>query len=277
MLQLTTTFSRSMQAQEMVLPLYSSEQAPQPKRRFEISIVATGTPWYHHLSLPNKMAYSLVHNYNLHVAKQPVPNDGGRGGAWQKIQAAMNVMQVAVHRQKHTTDETWILVIDADAFFMNMTTPLDAVVDAALKLHDTGKHLEFIAAEDCSMINSGVFMIRASNWGLHFLNAVWHSNSTDIYMIQDWKDQAALKHAIDTLPHVKEHIQYVPMKVMNSYPPLDYFKGSDCYYKYQPGDFIVHFVGGSKHLMIDFKAQIQNITADVLARGSHNTSRWERH
>jgi hypothetical protein len=252
-------------------------QQPQPKRRFEIAVVATGTTWYHHLSLPNKVAYSLVHNYNLHIARKPVPNDGDRDGNWQKIQHAMDVMQVAVHRQRHTTDETWILVIDADAYFMNMSKPLDSVVDAAMQLHGGSKRLEFIAAEDCSMINSGVFMIRASNWGLHFLNTVWHSNSSDIYMIRDWKDQAALKHVVDKVSNVKEHTQYVPMQVMNSYPPLDYFMGSPCYHKYQPGDLILHFVGGSKHLMLDFQEQIKQINAAVLQQGALNTSRWERH
>ena len=153
------------------------------------------------------------------------------------------------------------MMIDADAFFTNMNITLQSIVDMAREMH-IGTSLDMIISEDCNGLNAGVFMIRVSEWSLDFLNEVWSVNDPQLPFVDVWWEQSAIRYILEQSTESKKHVAIVPQKLINCYPST--FQ-EECYAKWWKGDFIMHFVAGSKNSELPkYADQLHNITFGAL-------------
>jgi hypothetical protein len=143
--------------------------------------------------------------------------------------------------------DAWLFMIDMDAFIMNTSISLQSIVEAAKAGHGS-QPLDMIIANDCNDINTGVLLLRMSEWSLDFLNQIWASNSPDIPNMKAWWEQAAIIHLLKNSAELKSHVAIVSPRVMNSYPPAfaSRMGGRPCWGSWHEGDFVLHFVDSSK-------------------------------
>lgn len=81
------------------------------------------------------------------------------------------------------------------------------------------------------MMNAGMMLIKCSDWGKSFLQAVYDARKFDKARALD---QSALQEHLDNLPKAEldQHVKIVPKHAINVYPE-----------EYRPGDFLMHFAG----------------------------------
>jgi mannan polymerase II complex MNN10 subunit len=219
--------------------LWSNKEKPiQPH---EVTIVSL----YNHVkhmeyvhALQNHEQYARKHGYNWFHSLSGW--SAGRHPAWSKIKLLQHLLS--------STPDTrqWFWMLDADALIMNHTiSVIDAVLDEAARLFKEGdpdkkRVPDFILSKDCNAHNTGSFILRNSPWSMEFLDRVWNYNQTGVPYIDGWWENAVIHHMMEKeSDYMNAHTQIVPQKLLNAY-------NSDCGYKYQPGDFVLHFPGLDK-------------------------------
>jgi hypothetical protein len=208
----------------------------------------------------NKAAYAVAHHYDLAIVGSNIPHHHSppRNLSWQKILLLRNIVRAGVAYGANINKESWILMIDSDAFITNMTVEMDSIVASAHQQHGCKQPLDLIIARDCNGPNAGVFLLRVSEWSLDFLNQIWSINNPDVPAIEAWWENAALVYLLNSSEDLLRHVHIADQKQFNSYSPI--YK-EPCFAKWAPGDFVYHFVAGSKHTelknMVD---HIQNVT-----------------
>ena len=161
----------------------------------------------------NHQLYATLHGYDHHFfteASQILPNPAGmmnlndgvhssKPSSW-KLNAVRNVLDGPVHYE-------WVLWTDCDAFFMDPLRTLDSVIEmhaanrtAAAVLPREGNfnappeeqklrsalypderdlnavpEVSLILTVDSTGVNSGVWLLRNSQWSRDFLDQWWHS------------------------------------------------------------------------------------------------------
>ena len=108
------------------------------------------------LSIANKRAYALRHNYELLVLHGPGTVDASRPPAWSKF----------LNLRAHLSSFDYICFMDVDTLVTNLDARLGDLVPP-------GSHGDFIVSEDWNGLNTGVFMLRNSPWSHWFLEEAW--------------------------------------------------------------------------------------------------------
>jgi galactosyl transferase GMA12/MNN10 family len=114
----------------------------------------------------------------------------------------------------------WMLWSDADALIVNQSIPLTDIID---------DRYDLLMSVDWLMLNAGVILIKCSPWTEDFLQTVYNAREFDSAAALD---QSSFQHHVDTIPGAKEHIRFIPKRIINVYPE-----------EYIPGDFLLHMAG----------------------------------
>lgn len=203
-------------------------------------------------SLQNIVDYAAHHDYYLVLSGQADPNSAP---AWNKVKAWEAPL--------HSYD--WVWQTDQDMLIMDFDRRLETFID---------DDYDIIIGRDCYNwhfvllsgmserdaahlgINSGSFFMKSSAWTLDFVNKVQEANGSEIReaLGVPWFDQAAMMQVIKKDPTAMDHIKVVPGREFNAWPEsrqylIDVYNPTTCDFQesvtYQPGDFAIHFVGGS--------------------------------
>lgn len=213
----------------------------------------------------NRLEYCNRHGYELINANEII--DHSRPAAWSKLKA--------VEKALRSGRFDYVMYIDMDAIIMNLDIPIEAFISAGNsgmrdKENDESSHQEhppydLIMTGDWNGPNTGVWLIRNSEWSLWFLTTLWdqthllNEKSPDGIAYPFEYEQRAFHFLMNTkvwqkrqLPTYRgdsqkicDHISMVlPQCSFNSYSlhPLDY-RGDREKAQYVPGDFIIHFAG----------------------------------
>lgn len=116
----------------------------------------------------NHHLYALHHNYNYsrfntvdeQFKKKHAPH-------WMKVAFMLNILNEYTTAGELKFD--WILWLDSDAIFVNMTRGID---DLILDFH-IANNISFIFSADECIINSGVLLIKNTMWAKAMLQGVW--------------------------------------------------------------------------------------------------------
>jgi hypothetical protein len=157
--------------------------------------------------------YARRHGYECRVHERSLDPD--RHPAWSKL--------LAVRAAMKEKPGAWIMWVDADAVVVNHRIRAETLVP---------KGFEVVFGSDFNGLNSGIFLIRSSEWSLRFLDSVFFlgdlNHDPDGYGPK-W-DQNTFKHVLQNFAGCADRAVLLPQNRMSS--SLDNFT---------PGDFILHF------------------------------------
>ena len=196
------------------------------------------------ITLPNKQEYCQRYGYDLSIddftVSIPEHEKSLCGDA--SVQHKLYLLKTLLSNNNYD----WIVWIDADALIMNMTIPLEQVID---------DNYEFIAGEDWNGINAGVLFFKVCDASRYFIDACIAYKPTEYDKTQTpfwwWpSDQCAFTRCVHLLKtKIVHHSQF------NAYlhgPRMDndwraYNIGpidpNWTQRNFQLGDFILHLVG----------------------------------
>ena len=157
--------------------------------------------------------YAQRHRYACHVHERSL--DATRHPSWSKL--------LAVRAALAEKPGAWVMWIDADAVVVNHRIRAETLVP---------KGFEVVFGSDFNGLNSGIFLIRSSEWSLRFLDTVYFLG--DLTHDPDgfgpkW-DQNTFKYVLKNFNGFADRSVLLPQNRMSS--SLDNFT---------PGDFILHF------------------------------------
>lgn len=172
----------------------------------------------------NKIKYANKHGYAIHLYDEVLDNNFHP--AWSKILAV----------QKHINDYDWILWSDADSLIMDFNVKLEDIID---------NKFDFIICQDCQYddnnkrLNTGVFLIKNSEWAKSFLNRLNPNNWLNHISNFPFWEQSALWYIIEQEKNIEvlDKIKILSPKVMNYMPYCMGFKDENY--------FILHFASCS--------------------------------
>lgn len=208
---------------------FEGTAAPPRKKRFAILTLCDENAGYICMaSAANKRRYADLHGYDFIVSTQVA--DSSRPAAWSKI----------LEVRKHLPNYDWLLFIDVDTLIMNPAVRLEDLAD---------EKVDQVIAADHNGINSGVWLVKNSEWSMFFLDELWAQEHLVRGPYLFHYEQRAFHHLFQTEPWskqgsvrgrqqyagaaaVREHSKIVNQCVFNSLLPW-----------YVSGDFVVHFAG----------------------------------
>lgn len=175
--------------------------------------------------------YCQRHGYEWICERNRFEESVGWHIVWDKIL----LLKRKIDRQAFPN---WFLYIDADAMILNHTIKLESLIDPEAHL---------IIANDINGLNSGVFLIRNSQWSLDFLNWCWGkrqqiSNRTEA-------EQTAMKRYLKEVGTT--HVKFVSPNMFNSYLYSEYGEPETTEGNYKPGDFILHLPGMANNRRVE--------------------------
>lgn len=190
----------------------------------------------------NKADYAEKHGYRLYDGSSLI--DTTRPPGWSKIRAVQHLM-----RENEGCD--WVMWVDADTVFMNSDIEIESFLP-----HDPSKDM-IVGSDNGGGYNSGVFVLRNSQWSRKFLDNWWNMNSfvrPPGFSLSG--DNNAMKALLGNMPDFEQHVlvparctlnsfaQFLTrgesMSIMNSLNEQEWYQSEDFYHS---GDFIAHTPG----------------------------------
>ena len=275
------------------LPTLTSTRLPttrvasvQPRSRIAIatiSVTLSGAPTNSSLfaqlmrpySIINKIDYCRRHRYDLFIGgRSCLPHGESDHAAFGKIRLLRMLL----------LEYEWVLVMDQDAVFANASLRIE---DAILRLlpHADGssnnaRSQDLIVTQDWNGINTGVMLVRRSEWSRNFFERVAHP-PRECRHSGPWWEQSVITCLLDQrkvgFGAMSDgwKIAFARQRLMNSYPaPYDMNVESA---RYVPGDFIVHFAGAAAFASYKFPVSVANATLRAICRNafSGGVARWD--
>ncbi|KAK9344525.1 galactosyl transferase GMA12/MNN10 family-domain-containing protein [Lipomyces starkeyi] len=198
----------------------------------------------------NREDYTAFHEYKYQFTNISEFNQDGRIAVWNKIPAIQNAFDI-------NPDAEWVWWLDMDIIIMTPSQDLASLVldrdimkerityDAPIKLSN-GKasgltvsrdvdlsKIDMIIAQDHAGINAGSMLFRRSDWTFSFLD-MWVD---PVYVDRFNNEQDALSHILIKHKKIREHVGFVPQRVINAYAVGGDEMG------WHTGDILVHFAG----------------------------------
>jgi galactosyl transferase GMA12/MNN10 family len=140
-------------------------------------------------------AYAALHGYDLVLSTEPIAPE--RPPAWQKIALARRLLD--------SYDE--VLWVDADAIFLDISQDVADLVQPGKDLYLVEHVWEGGRARSA---NTGVFLVRATDWSRNFLDRVW---AAEQWIDHPWWENAAV---LDLLGYAVPPDLRPPYKVRTS-------------------------------------------------------------
>ena len=249
--------------------------------------------------IENHEKYASKHNYDYFLLTDYLNHSCN--AKWQKPFLIYNLFfnqsflkTAAVENKVKTTfvnsndtkiEFEYVLWIDVDAIFMNLSVTVESIFDYATKMCNNSASL-IITGDKNAILNNGIFIFKKSEFTKQFLEKWMNAPKADIKKMSDqprmvaillgaessdnetiWKSkfeltwgtqtisrnqsQYAQSHILD--PKVKQHVCIVEQNVMNSYTDF-----------YKQGDFILHLAGMSNKLQIITKYLLFNKNISII-------------
>jgi len=193
------------------------------------------------LTWQNKMDYARKHGYQMFDGSELI--DTSRPPAWSKILAVAHLM--------NQDDCDWVMWADADTVFMNSDQKIENFLPA-----DPTKHL-LVGSDNGGGYNSGVFLLRKSEWSRQFLSDWWDMRSfVRPPGMALSGDNNAMKALLRDMPDFQEHVlsparctfnsfaKFLTfseqMTVMTNLNEQPWYNSEEYYHK---GDFLAHTPG----------------------------------
>jgi len=212
----------------------------------------------------NHRAYAARHHYThidcavlleRHVADQHVD-------PWLRS----HLRKVLCVRYAMDTGATWVLWIDSDAAFVDLSARVEPLLDHQVDLilsHGGGSLINH-------WINTGVFLVRATPWARRFFDEtatlLRRNDFRDLYPgIAQWRDQKAILMQLLEMSSAERtrHVKVLPREcghLLQTFPPWFSDRNSD-------KQFVVHFPGDFK--LVGWREVFLRILHDTHARNSH--------
>ena len=208
-------------------------------------------------SLKNITKYCEKHNYALQCFNEKFNDDVHP--CWNKVASILKLIK----------KYNYIVWIDCDAIFVHHEKRIEDFIN---KDDSKDLHICFDIVKDKHCINSGVFIIKNTDWSYNLLKKVWNSNSNHGYNDQNILLDEILKeaHPNDT---INEGI-YITDENNN----VDYKYKKYCYkelhpkicmhdekefnthiFNYNKGDFVIHLMGLGTNSRIKVMRQINTL------------------
>jgi hypothetical protein len=168
----------------------------------------------------SKEEYCKTHGYDFYCRTENIRTDRAIG--WEKIQIICDFID----------KYDYIFYVECDAAIVNHTIKLENLIDDNYDLtfgrvSNTTDHIE---------VNSGVFIVKCSNWSKQFFDRLNNKEVVSQYA----NEQECIIEQINTNPEILKHFRITHLRFFNSYNhewhPQD---------NYQHGDFILHLAGSS--------------------------------
>jgi hypothetical protein len=166
------------------------------------------------LSIRDKEDYCERHGYNHYVFEKVVED---RLVGWYRIPALLSIL----------AEYDWVFYLDLDT----------VILDHSIKLEEFLKPgPDVVMGMDRNGMNDGAFFIRNSTWSHLFLAEAW--TITDEARIKGAHEQGAMRHLMENIVGIRNHMRLVKQDLFNTNPILP---GQD-----DERAFIVHFAGYGK-------------------------------
>jgi galactosyl transferase GMA12/MNN10 family len=183
------------------------------------------------LAIENRRQYCERHGYRF-ISEVPIASD--RPACWAKIPAILQAFET----------HPWVLWADSDALVFDHTRPIDDLLDTRYDLivQSHEHYFRFIGIPTAvglmrMPINTGVFLMRASEWSRNFLQRAY-KQAEFVFQGEIWNgigEQEAMIALLRKAPEDQRRIKYVDG--LQNHPRF-----------YKPGDRFVHFYGNhAKH------------------------------
>jgi len=165
--------------------------------------------------------YSKIHGYDLECNHYRYDNE--RQIFFMKLNSVIE--KIIIGLKEKTYD--WIFWVDSDVILTNPNIRIESFLP-----NDKMTNIHFIASDDDSGLNAGVFLIRVHPWSLNLLmRAMSYS-----YFHKDkglrFADQSSINNVLTESKEDKDHYIIVPQTWFNSY-----------YSTRKHGDFLYHLAG----------------------------------
>ncbi|KAI9203409.1 uncharacterized protein BJ171DRAFT_509611 [Polychytrium aggregatum] len=205
-----------------------------PKKPFAVIVTAIRPSLrlpsrYEAVSIANKRQYCCRQGCDLIVVRSQ--NSSSANPAWAKIEEL----------QRQFAKYEWIWVIDLDAYIMNKSIGFEEIVG----VHGTNR--EIIIAQDypAFVVNAGSFFVHSSPYTIRFVEEWFRHHQERIHLFEQ-----AVFASLFTRNYmdIQDRTALVPLRTINSYCPEHLIPD----FRYQPGDFVVHFPGQCKGRQHEF-------------------------
>jgi hypothetical protein len=199
----------------------------------------------------NKQGYTCINGNTL--------IDKTRPAAWSKILVAKHYLNLY----------DYVMYVDMDIVILDMTRRVEDFI-AHSAARSVGREIYFIATEDWSGLNTGVFIARSSPFTRWLLAALWTEGEAFLgkYSPEGVRypfeyEQRVFHYLLQTdlwtrrrLPvysqspggysteEIRSHFSILPQCAFNSYAIHPFsLKGDRAVSHYKKGDFLIHFAG----------------------------------
>lgn len=195
---------------------------------------------HHSLLVSNKQDYADLHGYDLIVIEEILAQDGSNASIADiadpdaRVAAAMFTKPLAILKALSTGEYEWVWWLDLDALIMERSLKLDRLLPLR---STTGEWLAdaVFSGDPNLVINAGSMLLRNCEWSVKLLTRQYQSrNDIRIPHLAYWHDNAVIAHMFNTNGEVRRRSLLLPQRALNSFH-------SD----FVPGDFVIHFAGGS--------------------------------
>ena len=200
------------------------------------------------LSVPNKKSYCKKHKYDLIVSNKRLSK---RHPGWDKILLLKETIQ--------SNKFDYVVWVDNDAFITNDQIRFDVICDEFKNRNlivcreddnssftSLDEDIDFSSLPNLRLVNAGVFILKANDWAINFLDEVWQTESVTNkgagYSHEEILDEASFTYDYWPFEQGSFHI------ALSKKTPSDYLIThknlmNRFYYDHKKQDFICHFVG----------------------------------
>lgn len=207
-----------------------------------IAVVSISTPEresFSQYTLGSFKNYTNFWGYDFFVSHETL--DSSRHVAWSKIKLVLDALKSGKF--------DWVAWFDDDIFITNPTIPLEQFIQ------EYGKTAHLIisghktAHTFFSDVNSGLFLIKASDWSIQFLQKVWDfalQEDKKKYLFDFPWEQSAIQALFSSEEYENSlYISKLPARKIQSFLTMHARDDKGDYGQWEPGDFAAHMAGGS--------------------------------
>ena len=220
-------------------------------------------------SIKNLLTYANKYNYGVIIYNNVFNNNVSP--CWNKIAAILENLS------KHK----YLVWFDADAIISNFNIKIESLID---KMSSIDLYLCFDISLEKECINSGVMIIKNTEWSLNLFTRVWYS-----HFVHGHNDQNVIFYEIvkDLYPNSEPNLKYSNFCNKILHPKVKFLSENTFntnILNYNSGDFIIHLMGESLRVRINIMRQINtklgldnynNKECVDLLESSNNNNRYE--
>jgi len=180
--------------------------------------------------------------------------DSSRPAAWSKIRAVLDLLKDDRYE--------WVVWFDDDIFITNPEIKLEELIEKY------GKNVDLILSSHkvnpslCNDINSGLFLVKNTQWSKEFFNKVWDiGNHRYNQESGSFWEQSAIMDLLSKNGEYynSSHINMVPARKIQSYITLLFKDDKGDYGQWKPGDFVAHLPAAHNEIRASiFKSFTEN-------------------